>query len=310
VTIGRLAPHTTYYLEAVATNAAGTHSGPLRTLLTSGAPIVTSESVAGLTPTSVTLAGSVIPDGHTTTCYFQWGPTTSYGISTAVRDVGASMGTVNVARALINLTANATYHYRLVAVSSAGTVAGNDATFTTPGPTLASSAGSVTFGGATTLSGSIPSGAANQRVDVYADPMGSPSFIAVATLLTGSNGLWAFNVQPTIATSYKSVWGNEVSPVLTLGVSPAVKLRQRTIGAFITHVSAGVSLAGRVVRLQRYENGTWRSVSVRRLNQNSSATFRPHLPSGSSQLRVYLTAFQAGNGYLAALSGIHRVNMP
>jgi hypothetical protein len=112
-------------------------------------------------------------------------------------------------------------------------------------------------------------------------------------------------VQPGIGTSYKAIWHGEFSPTVSIAVSPSVSLREPAAGRFVTHVAAALSLNGRIVRLQRLEHGLWRTVAARHLNRDSSASFRPSLPAGRSRLRVYLTAFQAGPGYVAALSGVH-----
>src|SRR5207253_1690023 len=79
---------------------------------------------------SATLNGSVNPNGATTTVYFQYGPTTSYGSTTPMQTQTAN--TVRTISANITgLTASTVYHFRIVAVDNAGTVYGADRTFTT-----------------------------------------------------------------------------------------------------------------------------------------------------------------------------------
>jgi hypothetical protein len=305
IPLRHLAAHTSYYFEAVATNAVGSTPGSAVSFLTTGAPIVAAQSIRALTPTSVTLAGSVIPDGHVTRWYFQYGTTTAYGATTKVGDAGSSMDTVAVGRSVPGLAANTVYHFRLIAVSADGTVADGDSAFETPGPTLSSSFGTVNFGIASMLTGTVPSGAANEDVAVYGQEATSLSYVELATVLTGSGGSWSYLAQPRISTNYKVIWHNESSPVVSIGVSPAVTLREPAHGRFVSHVVAATSLRGRLVRLQRLEHGVWRTVAARPLNRGSSVTFQPSLPKGRSQLRVYVTAFQAGAGYLAGLSGVH-----
>jgi hypothetical protein len=300
-----LASHTSYYFEVVATNAAGTSLGSPTSFLTTGAPIIVAQSIRDLATTSVTLAGTVIPDGHATRWYFQYGTTPAYGANTTIRSAGSGVGEVNVARAVASLVPNTVYYFRLVAVSVDGTVVGADVPFETPGPTLSSSVSAVTFGAAATLSGNVPSGAANENVAIYGQAATATSYVELATVLTGAGGNWAYAVQPGIGTSYKVIWHGESSPTISIGVSPSVTLREPAHGRFVTHVAAASSLRGRLVRLQRFEHGTWRNIAERRLNRDSSASFRPSLPSGRSRLRVYVTAFQAGPGYLAGLSGVH-----
>jgi hypothetical protein len=300
-----LVAHTSYYFEVVATNAAGSSLGSQVAFATIGLPIVVAQSTRDLATTSVTLAGTVIPDGHATRWYFQYGTTLAYGASTAIDSAGAGMKDVDVARAIAGLIPNTVYHFRLVAVSVDGTVVGADAPFETPGPSLASSLSAINFGTAATLSGNVPTDAANENVAIYGQAATAPSFVELATVLTGTGGNWAYVVQPGIGTSYKAMWHGESTPTVVIVVSPSVTLREPARGRFVTHVAAASSLSGRVVRLQRLEHGLWRTIAARQLNRASSVSFRPSLPTGRSRLRVYLTAYQAGPGYLAALSGVH-----
>src|SRR4029077_997495 len=83
---------------------------------------------------SATLNGSLNPRGSTTTVYFQYGPTTSYGFTTpvqtqtgnAVRPISANIS---------GLMASHVYHFRIVAHDNGGTSFGSDRTFTTLSPT-------------------------------------------------------------------------------------------------------------------------------------------------------------------------------
>ncbi len=305
IPLRRLAAYTSYYFEVVATNAAGTSYGSPISFLTTGSPIIVAQAFRDLATTSVTLAGTVIPDGHATRWYFQYGTTLAYGASTKVGGSGSGTRAVDVARAIAGLSPNTVYHFRLIAVSVDGTVAGADMPFQTPGPTLSSSLGAVTFGAAATLSGNVPSAVANENVAIYGQAATAPSYLELATVLTGADGNWAYAVQPGIGTSYKVIWRGESSPVISIAVSPSITLREPSRGRFVTHVAAASSLHGRLARLQRLEHGIWRTVAARHLNRNSSAAFRPSLASGRSRLRVYVTAYQAGPGYLAGLSGVH-----
>jgi hypothetical protein len=300
-----LAAHSTCYFEVVAMNAAGASLGPQVSLVTAGSPIVVTQSIRDLATKSVTLDGTVNPDGHETSWYFQYGTTPAYGTSTKVGGAGRSMDDVDVARAIADLIPNTVYHFRLVAVSVDGTTVGSDTSFETPGPSLSSSSSAVNFGTMVTLSGIVPSGATNETVAIYGQTAADPSFVEFATVLTGANGAWAYVVQPGIATNYKAIWHSEISPTISIGVSPAVTLREPSHGRFVAFVKAESRFNGRLVRLQRLEHGVWRTIAARRLNADSSASFRPSLPAGRSRLRVYLTAFQAGPGYLAGLSGVH-----
>jgi hypothetical protein len=73
--------------------------------------------------------GSVAPHGLTTTIYFQYGTTTSYGSTTAAQTkTGNTYQTVSAN--ISGLAASTTYHFRMVATNSAGTRYDSDRTFT------------------------------------------------------------------------------------------------------------------------------------------------------------------------------------
>ena len=302
--IGGLSPNLGYHFEIVSTNAAGSRPGGDRSFTTTGPPRSFTGPPEGVATTSATLTGSVDPDGHATIWQFEYGLTTAYGSHTVPLDAGSGTVGVAVSRRVTGLVPGTTYHFRLVATNSAGTSPGGDAGLTTPGPTLAVSSSAVVFGRQVTLSGTVPDYGANETVAVFAEATPSASFVSVGTVLTGTGGVWSLGSSPVIETSYKVLWDGEVSPVVSVGVEPSVSLRAGPDGAFVTRVLADHGYARRTVRLQRRVHGTWRTVASRRLNGLSKATFHPVLSAGISRLRVYLTSFQAGPGYLAGYSAM------
>jgi uncharacterized protein (TIGR02145 family) len=85
------------------------------------------------TSTSVTLNGEINTGRRSTIVTFEYGSTTSYGSEiTAVQSPVSSSTLVDVSANLTSLEPATTYHYRLKAVNSDGTVYANDMTFTTP----------------------------------------------------------------------------------------------------------------------------------------------------------------------------------
>jgi len=128
-----LRPGTTYHYRLVATNGAGTSRGADGIFTTSSAPGAVTDPATDVTATSATLNGTVDPNGRTTTWYFQYGTSTSYGSTTPVKNAGSGTSSVNVSIAISGLKTGRVYHYRLVATSDAGTSRGADATFSTSG---------------------------------------------------------------------------------------------------------------------------------------------------------------------------------
>jgi plastocyanin len=95
-----------------------------------GPPVVTTNPATFIASFSATLDGSLNPHGLTTTFHFQYGATTSYGLTTAPQTQTGNTFR-NVSANISSLTASTTYHFRIVASNSAGTRLGSDRTFTT-----------------------------------------------------------------------------------------------------------------------------------------------------------------------------------
>src|ERR1043166_2188800 len=151
--ISGLMASTTYHFRIVATNSAGTTMGSDRTFTTlssTGAPVVITNPATLIASFSATLNGLVDPHGLTTSVHFQYGHTTSYGLTTAPQSRSGNTY-LNIGSGISSLTANTTYHFRVVASNSSGTRMGSDKTFTT---LTATGAPVVTTGSATNVTSS------------------------------------------------------------------------------------------------------------------------------------------------------------
>lgn len=93
-------------------------------------PSVGTSNASNVGETTATLNGSVNPNGLETKTYFEYGPTAAYGSKTAEVNVGSGTSSIELAKAVTSLTANTTYHYRIVATNSSGASQGADRTFT------------------------------------------------------------------------------------------------------------------------------------------------------------------------------------
>jgi len=114
-------------------NTGGTGVAPLD-FIEPVTPTVATNAATLLASFSATLNGSVHPEGSTTTVYFEYGITTNYG-STTPSQTKTGNTYQNVATNISGLTPDATYHFRIWAMNSAGTVHGVDRTFRTLSPT-------------------------------------------------------------------------------------------------------------------------------------------------------------------------------
>jgi hypothetical protein len=93
---------------------------------------------ATIDATSAVLNGTVIPNGLTTTYYFEYGATAAYGLVTAGRTTDAD---ASVSETVSGLSADTTSHYRLVAANPSGTSYGPDRSFQTASADPAPSSG-------------------------------------------------------------------------------------------------------------------------------------------------------------------------
>ena len=128
--ISGLSANTTYHFRIVAHNSGGTAYGNDRTFTTlsaTGPPVVLTNPATYIASYSARLNGSVDSHGLTTTVYFQYGTTTSYGLTTATQSKSGNTYQ-NVAANISGLSASTTCHFRIVATNSAGTVYGSDRT--------------------------------------------------------------------------------------------------------------------------------------------------------------------------------------
>jgi phosphodiesterase/alkaline phosphatase D-like protein len=129
-----LAPNTTYHVRIVATNPGGTSTGEDQTFTTlPDTPTVLSAAASSLTQTAATLRASVNPNGgRVSACQFDYGASASYGSSVPCAALpGAGTSPVTVSATLGGLSANTTYHFRIVATNTGGTSPGLDQAFTT-----------------------------------------------------------------------------------------------------------------------------------------------------------------------------------
>jgi hypothetical protein len=83
--------------------------------------------------TAARMQGVLDPGGQPVEWFFEYGPTSAYGFCTAPVVVTAGAGAGPVTATATRLVASTTYHFRLVALATGGTlgIAGADTTFTT-----------------------------------------------------------------------------------------------------------------------------------------------------------------------------------
>jgi plastocyanin len=192
-----------------------------------------------------------------------------------------------------------TYRYRDALVpTSTGTIRVAGAP---PALTLATSLPQISYGTRVTLSGQINSRKAGESVQLLYLPYGQGSEAVLATLITGADGSFSFNVTPKILTTYRATWKTASSLPVQTAVAPSISFGR--LNGWVARVYAGRSMARKQVQLQRLSRfGQWVTIKRVSLDLNSRARFQATLPIGVSRLRIALSVNQAGAGYLAAFS--------
>jgi hypothetical protein len=132
--VANLTPGRMYHYRLVARTSRGTFHGrdAVFTPPQSEAPLVATGPARRVAAGEARVTGRLNPLGQRTQFHFEYGPDASYGR----RSAAAYGGLLNTGRTvfvtLTGLEPGRTYHYRLVAVSAAGTSTGKDALLTTP----------------------------------------------------------------------------------------------------------------------------------------------------------------------------------
>jgi Ca2+-binding RTX toxin-like protein len=220
--VNGLTSGTTYHFRLVAASDAGTVTGTDQVFTTQSAPTVISGQATGVGPTSATLGGSVNPNGRSTSWYFEYGTSTSYGLKTSSRSAGSGTATLTVVATVSNLTPGVTYHFRLVASNSLGTTRGADATFGATGPPSAAT-GPVEFA-TLSLSSARVNGTVNAR---------------------GLATTWWFEYGRTRGYGFRTVEAGTSGTadlrigVLLTGLSPGVRWHYRLVARSAAGTSAG-----------------------------------------------------------------------
>jgi hypothetical protein len=132
-----LEPNDHYQVRLVGSNSAGENASGVEEFLTlQSAPGAVTGIATDRTSSSANLHGTVSPYGLQSTYHFEYGTTTAYGAQVPAAHEGIAGGghkPLEATQLVGGLQSGTTYHYRLVAHSSAGLRVGEDMTFATRG---------------------------------------------------------------------------------------------------------------------------------------------------------------------------------
>ncbi len=217
--ISGLAPATTHHFHFIAFNGGGLITSADQVFATSNAaPSATTLAATNPSTNGATLNATVNPNGLNASYWFEWGATTSYGISNAPLLLSATNTAVPVSSLITDLLPGTLYYFRVVASNSLGTVAGSGLTLTTLGlkPTISAEFGSDLNTNAATLNGSV-----------------SPNYLATVAWFEWGTDTTYGNTSDTFAVSET----NNTTPVALSnaisGLSPGVQYHFRLVATNI-----------------------------------------------------------------------------
>ena len=175
-----------------ATSGTGSITASGNGVTVSPAPSVTTGSATGIAGSSATLNGLVNPNGGSTTVYFNYGTTPSYGSVSASTSAGAGSSLEPFAVNVSGLTPSTLYYFQAVASSNGGTVTGAQGTFTTTSYSTikVAATGDVAPG----VSGALYSKFGNPAINA-ADGVAFQATLAAGASVAAYNnaGIWAAN---------------------------------------------------------------------------------------------------------------------
>jgi plastocyanin len=164
----------------------------------------------------------------------------------------------------------------------------------------------VLYGTQTTLTGAVSNGEAGETVTISEQPAGQTATKQLATVTTTTGGNFTYTVQPEQLTTYVAAWKNANSVTVTVQVRPKLTFAPFSRTKMFTKVISGVSHAGNFVYLQRLSAVGWVTLSKLRLGPLSGRIFQLPRKCGTVTYRIYLSADQAGTGYLDGWSGTQK----
>jgi hypothetical protein len=215
-------------------------------------PSVSTGSAHSVTYATATLNGTVNPQGASTSYYFQYGQTRAYGNQSAIGLAGSGTHSISVHVGISGLQPLTQYHYRIVAVNSAGVTDGSDRTFLTTKVPLAlaivATPNPVPFGGAITIGGTLSgTGNAGRVVSLQANSFPfTAGFQNVGnSQITSPTGSYSFALLGMQLNTQFRVVTTSGTPTISPVVFEGVAVRVHTHVAH-THLAHHVRIFGTV----------------------------------------------------------------
>lgn len=263
---------------------------------------------------TATLNGTVNPKGIETSYYFQYGPTKAYGLQTGIVVAGSGTKGVHVAIAVAGLAPLTRYHYRLVAVSSAGFGFGGDKIFNTTAVPLSLailvSPNPVLYGGVVVVQGTLSgTGNANRPVVLQANPFPyTAGFSDVGNpQLTNAAGSFSFPVLGLVQGTQFRVVTTTNPPVISPVASEAVDLRVSAKagrvgprGKALFHGVVSPAMDGAEIAVMRQVHGRQVFVAGTRLRHRTSKSSHFSLLAKARRGGIYRILVHVPGGPLSS----------
>jgi sugar lactone lactonase YvrE/phosphodiesterase/alkaline phosphatase D-like protein len=294
-----LSTHTTYHFRIHSSNEGGTAYGQDGTFKTLRyPPVVETKAASSVTQTTATLNATVNPNGgEATECKLEYGTSTSYGKTASCSpSPGSGESPVAVSAAVTLLTANTTYHVRVVATNAGGTGSGSDVAFKTlpNAPTAVTKAATSITQTTATLNAMVnPNGSEvtsckleygttssyGQSASCSPSPGSGESPVAVSAQITGLTGntTYHFRISATNAGG-TGVGSDETFKTLPNAPTVVTKAASAILQTAAT-LNATVNPNGVTVSKCEFEYGTTTSYG-------KTATCTPSPGSGTSPVAV------------------------
>lgn len=281
------------------------------------APTATTGGASNVAQSSVTLNGTVDPNGNATAAFFQIGTTTLYGGQTTEAPVGSGTSPKKISVPFGSLAPFTTYHYRLIARYGTKIVKGKDRTFKTKrqplGLSLFATPNPVPFNGSTSLNGNLSGTGNTGRLVVL---QSNPFPYTQGFIPTGNQqqvdgaGNFSFPILNVgINTQYRVQLPDKpevTSPIVPVGVKVRVATKEKPRRVRRGHrarFTGKVTPAsdGAQVFIQRRRGGSWRTVA---------STFATHADDSSSRFRRRVKLRRGGTFrvFVSTVSGAHVSN--
>ena len=224
---------TTYYVRAYATNSAGTNYGVQVNFTTTPAitlPTVSTTPISAITQTTAKSGGNITNDGGATVTErgVCWNTSSNPTIGNVYTHTSDGTGTGTFSSSITGLVSNTTYYVRTYATNSAGTVYGNEVSFTTTQilslPTVTTNAASAITSSSATGGGNVTSdgGATVTARGVCWSTSSTPTISnskttdgtgigAFTSLITGLSATTTYYVRAYAVNILGTAYGNQVS---------------------------------------------------------------------------------------------------